>query len=180
MSISSVNEFELYDIFIVNSPIIVASIFTSLSFIYQNWTGLIYLFWLVIMSIFRRFIITPTNDKCKNIKTFGSGFSTFVFAFTFGYVFLPMFFYNDINVPLLIGYIIYFLFDIGIKIKDKCIDYKIIGIDLLSGSILGFGICAFIMFGLQMRQLLFFNEISSSKEMCTIKNKKAFKCTVAK
>ena len=175
----------LYYILIENSPIIIASIFTSLSFIYQNPTGIIYLFLLVVMCMVRNKIVdTSVDTTCKKSSTptnFGSGFSAFVFSFTFGYVFLPMFILNDINLPLLISYIVYFLLDVGITISYCSGSLKIIGMDLLVGSILGFGICSIMWYAIpQLKSLLFFNEISSSKEMCTVKNKKAFKCTVAK
>ena len=173
---------KLYYILIENSPIIIASIFTSLSFIYQNPTGIIYLFLLVVMCMVRNKIIDVSPDiTCKGSSTNGSGFSAFVFSFTFGYVFLPMFILNDINLPLLISYIVYFLLDVGITINYCSTSLKIIGMDLLVGSILGFGICSIMWYVIpQLKSLLFFNEISSSKEMCTVKNKKAFKCTVAK
>ena len=100
------NGFDLSEMFIVASPLIVAAIFTSLSFIYQNWTGLLYLFLLVTMCVFRYLILSKMNvsnsSNCKYIKNLENGFSIFVFAFTFGYVFLPMFIFNDVNLPLLI------------------------------------------------------------------------------
>ena len=75
----------LYYILIENSPIIIASIFTSLSFIYQNPTGVIYLFLLIVMCMIRHNIVDTSTDRtCKSAtSTIGSGFSAFVFSFTF-------------------------------------------------------------------------------------------------
>ena len=51
--------------------------------------------------------------------------------------------------------------------------------NVLGGSLLGIAIPALLHLG-NGTNYLFFNEISSSKEMCNINNKKTFKCKVYK
>jgi len=155
------------------NPIIIASIFTSLSFIYQNITGLIYLMFLLVSVGIRYGVMSSTgSDQLV-------GLSTFVFTYTFGYVFLPMFIYNDINIPLLVGYITYFIIDTGVALQHPEVLNFII-LNFFGGTALGFGFCVFMIYALNAQNALFFNEISSSKEMCSLKSKQSFKCAVAK
>ena len=170
--------------------LIIASVFTSLSFIYQNWTGIIYLGLLLIAVSFRYSIYKNINNGCRN--SFSGSFNTYVFMYTFGYVFLPMFIYNDINVPLLVGFICMFIIDTGMKFytinqnsmdgntDDTCLTYPLLIGDFFSGGTLGFLTSGMMINPLKIGHLLFFNEISSSKEMCSMKNKQSFKCAVAK
>jgi hypothetical protein len=180
-----------------NSPIIIAIIFTSFSFIFQSYPGIVYLAYLIASVIIRQFIIqvqiwisgtqsTDPNSCQKNNIT--AGFSTFVFMFTFWYAFLPMFVYNDLNLYLLIAFIFYFVFDLIYKISDFSMNIydacdqtrflSLIGVNFLAGSILGASFCGMML--PHSSSFLFFNEISTSKEMCSIKKEQAFKCKVNK
>jgi len=182
-----------------NSPIIIAIIFTSFSFIFQNWSGAIYLGYLIAAVVIRFFIINangiwngtynirdPSPDKviCEK-KGISAGFSTFVFMFTFWYAFIPMFIFNDINIPLLITFILYFIFDLIYKFSDGdvysgCTNFNtLIGANFFGGGILGAALCTSMMAG-GSGKFLFFNEISTSKEMCSVKKEQAFKCKVNK
>ena len=194
-------EDSLYDIFteafIENSSTIIAVLFTRLTFIYQNFTGIVYLGFLLAAMVIRGLFIwgfdigagpvqTLKDSSGKPIKCiqpygFNVGFSTFVFMFTFCYAFIPMFVYNDINIPLLIIYIIYFVMDLGFK-TTTYIDCENLRMNLIANFIGGAIIGA--TFSTSMltysSEFLFFNELSTSKEMCSVKKEQAFKCKVNK
>jgi hypothetical protein len=194
-------EDSLYDIFIEafieNSSVIIAVLFTSLTFIYQNFTGVVYLGFLLAAMCIRGLFIwgldinkesktTIGNSQGKQIQCiqpfgFNVGFSTFVFMFTFCYAFIPMFVYNDINIPLLIVYIVYFVIDLGFK-TNKYLKCDNLQMNLIANFIGGASIGA--IFSTSMLKLssefLFFNELSSSKEICSVKKEQSFKCKVNK
>ena len=92
-----------------------------------------------------------------------------------------MFVYNDINIPLLIIYIVYFVIDLGFK-TNKYIVCDNLQMNLTANFVAGAGIGA--IFSTSMLKLssefLFFNELSSSKEICSVKKEQAFKCKVNK
>jgi len=182
---------ELFDIFteafIENSSTIIIVLFTSLTFIHQNFTGIVYLGFLLAAMVIRGLFIwglgivpppVPTAVKCIQSYGFNVGFSTFVFMFTFCYAFIPMFVYNDINLLLLIVYIIYFIIDLGFK-TNKYLECTNLQMNLIANFVAGAGIGAIFCTGMMSGgsgEFLFFNELSSSKEMCSVKKEQSFKC----
>ena len=194
---------------IENSPLIIAAIFTSLTFVYQNFTGIVYLGYLL-AALFLRYGTIWLSSKDFGVKDdaatptatatatatlceyngYSMGFSTFVFMFTFCYAFIPMFIFNDINIPLLVTYIVYFVIDlsyksyIGTNTNDTsgsiCTNTLVLLLcNFAGGAIIGAAICTSMMAG-GSGKFLFFNELSSSKEICSVKKEQAFKCKVNK
>jgi hypothetical protein len=186
---------------IEHSPLIIAAIFTSLTFVYQNWTGVIYLGYLLAALFLRYSTIWYVNRNTASASAtdrgtlceyngYSMGFSTFVFMFTFCYAFIPMFIFNDINIPLLVTYIVYFVLDltyksyIGKYTNDAsgsiCTNTLVLLLcNFAGGAIIGAAICTSMMAG-GSGKFLFYNEISTSKEMCSVKKEQAFKCKVNK
>jgi hypothetical protein len=173
------------------SPIILAIIITSLSFIFQNFKGFIYLGFLLGVCIVRNFLYMYSgssqtindNSICSTIqytKYGNSSFSIFVFAFTIMYVSLPMFVNGAANYWIFSTLLVYFIIDICIKIYKKClIKTSDIFVNILSGITLG-AIIVSAMYAGGSGQYLFFNEISSNKEICSMPSKQTFKCSVFK
>ena len=173
------------------SPIIVAISITSLSFIFQNFKGLIYLGFLIGCCVVRSFVYmlsgaTPiVNDKtiCTSVQYSKYGnptFSSFVFAFTIMYLSFPMFSNGSINFWVFISLITYFFADMFIKIYKNCIIK--IG-DLFLNILLGAASAALIvtlMYAGGSGKYLFFNEVSSDKEICYQPSKQTFKCKMFK
>ena len=169
------------------SPIILATSITSLSFIFQNFKGLIYLGFLIGCCVVRSFVYamsgaTPImNDKtiCTSIQYSKYGnptFSAFVFAFTIMYLSYPMFSNGSINFWVFISLITYFFLDMFIKIYKNCVVKM--G-DLFLNVLLGAASAALIvtlMYVGGSGKYLFFNEMSSDKEMCYQPSKQTFKC----
>jgi hypothetical protein len=173
------------------SPIILATGITSLSFIFQNFKGLIYLGFLIGCCFVRSYVYMMSganpivNDKtiCTSVQYSKYGnptFSSFVFAFTMMYLFYPMFANGSVNFwifTLLIGY---FFLDMFIKLYKKCV---IKMGDLFLNVLLGAASSALIvtlMYTGGSGKYLFFNETSSDKEMCYQPSTQTFKCSLFK
>jgi hypothetical protein len=169
------------------SPIILAAGITSLSFISQNFKGLIYLGFLIGCCFARSYIYMMSganpivNDKtiCTTVQYSKYGnptFSSFVFSFTMMYLFYPMFANGSVNFwifTLLIGY---FFLDMFIKFYKKCV---IKMGDLFLNILLGAASSALIvtlMYTGGSGKYLFFNETSSDKEVCYQPSTQTFRC----
>jgi hypothetical protein len=173
------------------SPIILATSITSMSFMYQNFKGLIYLGFLIGCCVVRSYVYMMAgsppiiNDKtiCTSIQYSKYGnptFSAFVFAFTIMYLSFPMFSNGEINFWVFISLITYFFIDIFIKIYKNCI---IKTGDLFLNVLLGASSAALIitfMYAGGSGKYLFFNEMSSDKEMCYQPSKQTFRCSMYK
>lgn len=171
------------------SPIIVASIITSMSFV----KGPIYLGFLLVFVLVRNAIyasypdhkLFANDDICKTVQystnEYGNpAFSAFVFAFTIMYISLPMFSNGAVNYSLFISLVAYFLIDMFIKLYKKCIFNKIdLFLNILIGSLSAFVIVSLMYIG-GSGKYLFFNEVSSNKDVCYQPKKQTFKCQVYK
>ena len=173
------------------SPLIVAFTITSLSFIFQNFKGLIYLGFVIAASLIREgiYIVNggePIQDKgdiCTSIqysKYGNSSFSSFVLAFTITYLSVPMFLNGTANLWIFIALLIYLIIDIYIKMYEKCIVYTSdLFLNICAGIFLGYLIVSMMSWG-GSSKFLFFNEESSNKEFCTQPSTQTFKCKVYK
>jgi hypothetical protein len=173
------------------SPIILAMIMVSLSFIFQNFKGLIYLGFLLGVCTIRNYVYylykaSPTvydNSICTSIeysKYGNSTFSTFVYAFTSTYLMLPMFINNTLNLWVFCGLIFAFCLDIFLKFYKKC---KIDIGDILINALLGVATASMIvtaMYSGGSNKFMFYNEIASNKESCSVAKNQTFKCSVYK
>jgi hypothetical protein len=174
------------------SPIIVVASVVSLSFMNQNFKGIIYLLFLLGALLAREFIysllpnknrIVPSiNDVCSSVvfSPYGNAtFSAFVMSFTMMYLFLPMFSNGSPNYFIFSILLIYFFMDIGIKTYERCLPSNVgLLLNILLGSVVSAIIVACM--SISSSQYLFFNEISSDKEICSMPSKQTFKCNVFK
>ena len=173
------------------SPIILATSITGMSFVFQNFKGLIYLAFLIGCCIVRTVVYmiagaSPlVNNKtiCTSIEYTKYGnptFSAFVFAFTIMYLSIPMFSNGSVNYWIFTLLIAYFFMDMFIKISKNCI---VVTSDLFLNILLGAGSAGLIvtlMYAGDSGNYLFFNEVSSNKEMCYQPSKQTFKCNLFK
>lgn len=167
------------------SPIILAISILSLSFMFQNFKGIIYLA-LLIFFCFLRYLsymwsgadpVLNTTSICNIIeysKYGNSTFSTFVFAFTIMYLSFPMFHNNAVNYSVFSALIFYFCIDTFYKHKKGCLTALSVILNILLGLLCGLIVLAI------PEQYLFFNEISSNKEICYQPKNQTFKCSVYK
>jgi len=173
------------------SPIILAITITSLSFIFQNFKGFIYLGFLLGCVVLRSFIymmngaspVVNDGTICTSIQYSKYGnptFSAFVFAFTIMYLSFPMFSNGAPNFWVFSVLLVYFFLDLFIKIYKNCIVKM--G-DLFLNILLGLASSALIvslMYAGGSGKYLFFNEVSSNKEICSQPKKQTFKCSLYK
>jgi hypothetical protein len=169
------------------SPIILATSVTGMSFVFQNFKGLIYLGFLIGCCVVRSFVYMMSganpivNDRtiCTSIQYSKYGnptFSAFVFAFTIMYLSLPMFSNGSVNYWIFILLVTYFFMDIFVKLYKNCI---IKTGDLFLNILLGAASSALIvtlMYAGGSGKYLFFNETSSDKEMCYQPSTQTFRC----
>lgn len=173
------------------SPIILVSSIVGLSFIFQNFKGFIYLGFLLGVCIIRNTIYMlngakPAEDDnsiCNSIQYSKYGnptFSAFVFSFTLMYLSLPMFSNGYPNLTIFIGLIFYFFIDMVVKSYNNCIVHLS---DLVINILLGVASSALIvtlMYAGGSSKYLFFNEIQSDAERCSMPSKQTFKCALYK
>jgi hypothetical protein len=175
------------------SPVIVATSITSMSFIFQNFNGLIYLGFLLASCVIRHFLyffmgidtLQQANDNtvCSAVqysKYGNASYSAFVFAFTLMYISFPMFTNGAPNFWIFSVFIIYFFIDIFVKYANQCIKNTV---DILFSIILGLGlsagfVCAMYYGG--SAKYLIFNEVSSNKDICYQPKKQTFRCSMYK
>ena len=171
------------------SPIILATSITSMSFIFQNFKGLIYLGFLIAACLVRNYVYMMSgsepaiNDRtiCTSIQYSKYGnptFSAFVFAFTIMYFSLPMFRNGAPNFWVFNSLISYFIIDIFIKMYKNCV---IKMSDLFLNVLLGLASSALIvtlMYAGGSGKYLFFNEVSSNKDICYQPKEQTFKCSL--
>lgn len=173
------------------SPIILAMCMIYLSFVSQNFKGFIYLGFLIGVCVVRNFIYmlngakTNANDGtiCTSVQYSAYGnptFSAFVFAFTIMYLSLPMFSNGSPNFWVFFGLLVYFFIDLFIKTYKKCV---IQTTDLILNILMGLtssAIIVVLMYAGGSGKYLFFNEVSSNKEICTQPKTQTFRCDVYK
>jgi hypothetical protein len=173
------------------SPIIVALLVFSMSFIFQNFKGIIYLMWIIIFSWVRSFLpfsigqSKDVNELCNMVQyssnaNFGnSTFSMFFITFTMVYICGPMIMNKEVNYWILSAFLFYLFLDIGIRRFYGCIQLTYVLLNIAMGVLAGIG-ALFAMYSAKMYNYVFFNETSSSKDMCSMPTKQTFKCAVYK
>jgi hypothetical protein len=173
------------------SPIIIAISVLGMSFVFQNFKGFIYLGFLLGCCVVREYVYKMSgsnpiiNDRtiCTSIQYSKYGnptFSAFVFSFTLMYLCLPMFSNDAVNFWIFSIILIYFLLDMFIKIYKGCI---VKTSELFLNVLLGLTSSALLvslMYAGGSSKYLFFNEVSSTKEICSQPSEQTFKCQVYK
>jgi len=171
------------------SPIILSIVMLSLSFVFQNFKGFIFLGYLLGVCLIRNYVyvlngaetLKADNTICSSIQYSKYGnptFSAFVFAFTIMYISFPMFSNGEVNFWIFGGLLAYFFLDMFIKVYKKCV---VKTGDLFLNVLLGLASSALIvtlMYAGGSSKFLFFNETSSTKEVCSVPSKQMFRCSV--
>jgi hypothetical protein len=178
------------------SPLIVSIMILSMTFTSQNWKGIICLAFIIGSVLIRDFTMwitglgkkTNVNENRTQIcdvtrfSIYGpNGVSVFVLSFVLAYIAFPMFYNKDFNYLILGMLLVYLMMDIFVRYMQHCFDSPMtdILINALSGITLGIVWPSLLYMG-GSSKYLFFNEISSSKEVCSMPKKQQFKCSVYK
>ena len=120
-----------------------------------------------------------TAEYSENFQSNGS-YSAFIFSFTMMYIFLPMFINQNVNLWMLLGLVMYFLVDLIVKQRSGCVEPSNVFINVLAGFALSSILVCVMINSPGLSNLLFFNDYSSNKEICTMPKKQTFKCAVYK
>jgi hypothetical protein len=190
------NPLNIFYFLVFYSPLFISLFIFSSGFVYQNFKGLIYLFFLIVVVAMRSFYLknstqsdeyksweaqlNPTCNTGRFTKYGHPGLNLFVIAYSFMYICLPMMINKDINY-LVFGVLLLCLGgDIGVRyLRFKCLkDVKQILSNISTGALFG-TLVVLIMYSLSLSQYLFFNELSSNNEICKVQSKQKFKCTVS-
>lgn len=183
---------QILELFVLYSPVIVMVGCLNLSFVFQNFKGFIYLLAVFIVCVLREYMlmlyykfIVPMSipTRCSSVKYSNydnSGFSTFLLSYTLLYVSFPMIMNKEVNYAIFAGLVFYLGLDTGYRYTIGCIP-NIMGsvTNFIFGIIAGL-ITMAIMYAGNLQNNLFFNETSSSKNICSMKKKQTFKCSVYK
>jgi hypothetical protein len=173
------------------SPVLLALSVTSMSLLFQNFKGFIYLGYLMAVCLVRNYAYKMGGAKpslndgtiCTSVQYSKYGnptFSAFVFAFTLMYLLYPMFSNGSINFWLVGGMLAYFFIDIFIKTYKKCkIEFGDMFLNILLGMFSAVLIIV-LMYAGGSSQYLFFNETQNNKEVCSMPSEQTFKCNVYK
>jgi hypothetical protein len=169
------------------SPIIVVVVVMSWSLLFGNKKGLVYMGWLLAFCALRHFTLFITKaqevagcNKIKYVSLRNATFSTFVFAFTIVYMLTPMIKHGEPNVFLIIVASAFFVGDLVVKMKNCAVPWQPILQDFTWGSIAAFIAMGVLIGAGSFTKLAFFNEMSSTKEVCSVAKKQTFKCQVRK
>jgi hypothetical protein len=182
-------------LFVLLSPIILITFVTSMSVVFQNWKGLIYLFCVFNLCFFRHLVYafttsdSPVEDTsvCSSIgymKYGNSTISMFLFAFTIVYIVFPTIvnaitIKGSVNWFLTSGLIFYAVLDLYVRSSNCNLDFSETMLNISSGSILAMLITG-TMYYFGAKNYLFFNELVSNKESCSVSKNQTFKCSVFK
>ena len=171
------------------SPFLLAFSMIMISVINTNIKGLVYLLGLVVLFIivylFQQSIGQRTVEVNKFCNLFSitnfsvPSFNSALYLYTTVYTLLPMVSNDMINFPLIIVFLLLFISDSIIKIRNKCT--PVIGV--VMGSILGlfFGVIWFLIIrSTGQTGLLYYDDLISNKIACSRPTKQKFKCSVYK
>lgn len=177
-----------YSPLIIFSSITVFSMFTTTI----NKLGY-YLLWFFTVTCIRYFIYTATpivnvNPICDTFIPLDYTYSTYILTFTMTYFVFPMILVsnqsntNIMNYGIIAFFICYIVLDLFIKNSLQCIP-KIFS-SLVIGNLFGGLLCGIIivmlMYGSNLKNYLYINDINSNKEVCSMPSKQQFKCSIYK
>ena len=81
---------------------------------------------------------------------------------------------------MLFGLTMYFIIDTFVKQQNGCVEMSNVLVNVLFGFGLSAAIVCIMINSPGLSNLLFFNDYSSNKEICTMPKKQTFKCAVYK
>lgn len=171
------------------SPTLITFFLVMLSLFNLNMKGIVYLMGVLLASIINYMTgpIFSMGDKsippamCNLIEIpFWTQFkspssSALHLAFTFAYLFLPMFYNDQINSYLITTLMLLIGIDAITKVKNNCTDITGVFVGILFGLVLG-TIWYSLLSMNNLEQLLFFDDFNSNKQQCSVPGKQTFKC----
>ena len=177
------NLINIMSILIFMGPYILVSFFVLLSVFMVNLKGIIYFAGIGILTSILSVISPYLNEPglgamCNlfgskfNIPT--SGLNSGIYSFTLVYLFISMFFYNIMNIPIFVVLLSIYCLDVMFNLKFGCVQMKTIMLSTAIGACVGLG-WSFVAKGLGMN---YYSEYVSDKIACSMPKKQHYKCTM--
>jgi hypothetical protein len=166
------------------SPFFLVFLLVTISIINSDIKGFVYLggavFLFFITTLFQK--VVPSNDlkgTCAlwHVSLFQTpSYISALYVYTMIYLLYPMMVNQVYNFPLIILLLVIYVFDIIIRcFKMACTNL----IHVTMGSVLGLLFTLFyIMMLSNNKELLYYNDMISSKVACSVPSKQKFKCSV--
>lgn len=183
----------IMQLFSALAPVFISFFLVMLSIFNQNVKGILFMagavlataFNILLMNLIKSPISPDASQVCNLIEfplitRYNSPAATSLFiAFTFAYLFMPMYTNDQMNYPVIASLLVLFAVDTLTRINNKCTS--------ISGSLLGglvgiiLGIMWYGMFHLLgYDDLLYFDEMDTNRVLCKKPSKQSFKCSVYK
>ena len=105
-------------------------------------------------------------------------FGSMVYGYTFSYLFIPMLSTTIINYSLILSLILLIVVDVVVKNSINCLNISNFMIVLFIS--LGLGIAYVFLIRSIDRKLLYHEDYTSDKQVCSIPSEQKFKCNVYK
>ena len=182
-------------LFSLISPFLLGFFIFMSSLFNLNIKGIIYLAGILIAALINSFLMRTVQEiqpnpstpsiACGLINTTGLNFlgtpspSGVFIAFTCAYLLLPLYYNNQMNYALLVSLLGLLSIDFVTKVYNGCTTYIGAALGCLVGFILG-GAWYTLFKSTGYESLVYFNEMSSNKVMCSRPSKQTFKCSVYK
>lgn len=178
-----------FDIIMLCIPFIIAIGLMLLSVFNRSVTGFIFVLSFLGVTIFRWILTKIPSVNVKDTSfcnlggfDFNSSYSLYAMTFILFYLLIPMIQNDDMN-WWAIGTILFCLtIDILYRSTKKCytqLSWSNIMINTTGGMLMGI-LVPFIIYSLNRPEWLYFNEMSSNKNVCSMPKKTKFKCNVYK
>jgi|688.fasta_scaffold703278_2 hypothetical protein len=181
-------------------PVFIFSLLMMSSFINQDTKGIFWLIFTILGLTIASNVINYMNpqgvdQRWRNYTMLplfaiyykSCSLSSFLIAFSFTYLWMPMIYVNNINYAVVAIFIFFFIYDILgrryilYKGDPKIPNYD--GIGTFTGTFTGitYGIlCFYLIYSIGGDSMLYFSTTSSNKEYCSRPKKQQFKCNVYK
>jgi len=173
------------------SPTLLIFVTTFLSFVFQNFKGLIYLGFIIAASVLRIYLYglfgvvssQMTHKVCRSVLYGNYGnttYSVFIFSFTLMYLFLPMFINGAYNWSIFAALICYAILDFVVRKSYSCYTSSS---EIILNIICGAGIASTIIMAMYAggsSKFLFFNEMNTGTDTCSRPANQQFKCKAYK
>jgi len=153
----------------------------------QHLKAFLFLFFILAFMTIREFFVDfmptfgkqrPRDPDCNIIlysRKANEGASTFLISYVVAYVLLPMMLFNKSVFDVIALLIIVLFLDIFLNLTKGCISLPTAFLNMLGGFCVG-GLNIYVMMNTNMSAFFFYNEVSTTTDMCAVPSTQEFKC----
>lgn len=181
-------------------PVFIFSLMMMTSFINQDTKGIFWLIFTILGLTVTTNVLIYMNpegidNRWRNITMLplfsmyykSCSLSSFLIAYTFMYLFMPMMYVSNINYSVVAVFIFFYIYDVlgrrYLLYDNDPLQPNYDGIGTFTGTFIGitYGIlCFYLIYSIGGDSMLYFSTSSSNKEYCSRPKKQQFKCSVYK